>query len=431
MSIDQIVSVTITATSPGVTQEGFGIPLILGTPSWATDRVRFYTDLSGVAVDFASTRPEYKAAAAMFAQSPRPVTIGIARLANKPVPSWDILPIVADSTVYTVYVNGTAATFTSGTSTTAALICAGLASAITTLAVSGLTATDNTTKVTLAGAAGTWFSVKVADINLLSNAMVHADPGVNADLDAILIADSTWYAIVNPWNSALMATVIAAWAESNKRLFLLDTQESACATHVLSGATDIMAAQQTLAHKYTAVIYHPDNSSFIAAAWAAALLPLDPGSETWALKQLSGPAAVGLTTTHRANILAKYGNCYERIAGVNVTEMGTVADGEYIDVIRLIDWTSARIKETVYADLVANPKIPFTDAGIAQIAGDVKSVLSTGVNFGGFVSYTVTVPKAADLLTADKAARILKGIHFSAVLAGAAHTAQIQGTVSV
>jgi hypothetical protein len=432
MGLDQIVSVVITATSAGVTQAGFGVPMILGTPSWVTDKIRFYTDISGVAADFATTRPEYLAAAAIFAQSPRPPKIAIGKLTSKLTQSWDITPSAFNSTVYTVFVNGQTASYTSDGTATVAEICTGLAGAINTLAISGLTATDNTTKVTVAlGTAGDWAHLQVDNISLLSLAQVQADPGVGADLDAILLVDSSWYAIINPWNSALMAVAIASWAETNKRLFLCDTQDSQCALHALSGATDVMAALKTSARKYTATIYHPDNGSFIAAAWAGALLPLDPGSETWALKQLSGPSAVSLTGTYRTNILAKNGNVYEQVAGLNITEFGTVQDGEYIDVIRLIDWTSARMKERVFTILAQNPKVPYTDAGISMLAGAVRSVLSDGVAVGGYASYQVQVPTAASQSSADRAARVVRNLNFSAILAGAAHTVAIQGTVSV
>ncbi len=44
--------------------------------------------------------------------------------------------------------------------------------------------------------------------------------------------------------------------------------------------------------------------------------------------------------------------------------------------------------------------------------------------------YTITVPAAADVPAADKAARILRNMRFSAKLVGAIHKAEIDGTLT-
>lgn len=443
MGLSDIVSVTISAATVNVTQQGFGIPLILGTPSWVTDRIRFYSDIVGVAVDFATTRPEYKAAAAMFSQTPRPSSIAIGRLALKPTQKFTITPTVTDSATYTVVINGTSCSFTAGTSTTATLICDGLRTAIAAAVTAGLTmtvATSGTTTLVLTStAAGNWDSVAVGDPNLLSLACDHADPGAATDLAAIQTADNTWYAIVNPWNSRLMALAIAGWAETNKKLFICGFNDGLCATSSLATevakttSADLPTRCNALGYKYTSVWYHPDNGAWLDAAIAGRCLPYAPGSETWAHKTLSGVAAVPMTATHRTNLLAKKANIYETIAGVSITEFGTVSTGEYIDVVRFIDWLVARIGERTFASLASpgNPKIPYTDTGISLIAGGVAATLQDGVNVGGLASYIMSIPKAKDALPADKAARVVKNISFTGVLAGAAHTVQIIGTVSV
>jgi hypothetical protein len=121
------------------------------------------------------------------------------------------------------------------------------------------------------------------------------------------------------------------------------------------------------------------------------------------------------------------------IAGVNVTQNGKVAGGEYIDIIRFIDFIQARMQEKIFATLANATKIPYTDAGIAIIEADVRTVLERGVIQGGIVpgSIVVNVPRAADISTNDKAERILTGITFSAQLSGAVQAVVINGTVSL
>jgi hypothetical protein len=433
--VSSIVTVNITATSPGVTRAGFGVPLILGTPSWATDRVRSYADISGVAADFTTDRPEYKAAAAIFAQNPKPPELMIGRLALKPTQRYTITPNVQNLTNYTMTVDGQTVTYTSDGTATATEIVNGLLALINALAAPAPTITASNVSSTLrltSNSAGDWDSVSVADPTLLDIVEDHADPGVATDLAAILLADNTWYAFVNPWNSTAMVAAAASWAETNKRLFVADIQEAQFVTHAKSGATDEAAALQSAAYRYTSAWYHPDNGQFLAAALVGKCLPLDPGSETWAFKTLAGVTpGPTLTSTQRGNALAKNGNVYETIAGVNVTEFGTVASSEFIDVVRFTDWLVARIGERMFGDLASNIKIPYTDKGIAQLAGDLDNVLAEGVEVGGLESYTIQVPRAADADPSDRAARVLKNLNFTGTLAGAVHKPTVNGTVSV
>jgi hypothetical protein len=435
MPISDIVNVQITASSTGVAQAGFGVPMILSpNVSWI-ERTRTYSGIDGVALDFAATTPEYRAANAAFSQNPRPASIMIGRLANKPTQRRTITPVAVNSAVYTIRVGTATFSFTADSSATQAEIVTGLI-ALINAGTDNLTATGTTTLVLTADTAGGWDDVQVSDITLLSLAQDHADPGVTADLDAIALEDSTWYGIINLYNSAAMVTAIAAWAESHGKIFLYATQDSKCALDAFSGATDIMKTLNTSAYARTAGMYHPSNGAFADAAWAGRCLPLQPGSETWALKTLAGVAATKLTDTWRTNILAKRGNIYVTLAGRNITEFGTVADNEYIDVVRFSDWLKARIAESVFGALsdALNAKVPYTDRGIAALAAEVRGVLKEGADVGGLVadSIVVSVPKAADALPADKTARVLKNLNFSATLQGAIHRADpIKGTVSV
>lgn len=435
MSISDIVNVQVTASSTGATQAGFGVPLILSADVAWVERTRSYTGIDGVVLDVATTTPTYKAAAAAFSQNPRPEKIMIGRLANKPTQRRTITPVVANTTSYAIRVGAVTFTFASDSSALDTEIVAGLI-ALINAGTDTLTATGTTTLVLTGNTPGAWDDVEVLDPTLLSLAQDHADPGVAADLAAIKLEDNTWYGIVNLYNSAAMVTAIAAFAEANEKLLIFATQDSKCVLDAESGATDIMKTLKTAAYARTAGIYHPSPGQFADAAWAGRCLPLQPGSETWALKTLAGVAATRLTATWRTNVLAKRGNVYETIAGRNITQFGTVADNEYIDVIRFIDWVKARIAESVFTTLTDsnNPKVPYTDRGIALIAGDVRGVLKEGAAVGGLDADTivVSVPKAKDAAPADKAARVLKNLNFSATLQGAIHTANpIRGTLTI
>ena len=114
--------------------------------------------------------------------------------------------------------------------------------------------------------------------------------------------------------------------------------------------------------------------------------------------------------------------------------MGTVASGEYIDVVRGRDWLSTRLAEDVFGLFASLEKVPFTDQGIALVETAVRGVLQEGVNAGLLSSNpapVVTVPKAADVSALNKASRMLPDVNFTATLSGAIHKAEINGTISV
>ena len=201
--------------------------------------------------------------------------------------------------------------------------------------------------------------------------------------------------------------------------------------------TDIGYLLKNLTYDRTAGMYHPDSQegstpSWIEAGWPGEALPFDPGSQTWAYKTIVGVAAYALTTAERTAILVKNVNIYTATAGVNITEEGKVASGEYIDIIRGLDWLESVLQKNVFTDLVNKRKIPFTDEGAATIETAVKAALSEGVDntliAEGFI---VTVPKIADVSAANKLARNLPDVKFTAVLQGAIHSVEIDGIVTV
>jgi hypothetical protein len=77
-------------------------------------------------------------------------------------------------------------------------------------------------------------------------------------------------------------------------------------------------------------------------------------------------------------------------------------------------------------------KLPMNDAGIAVIENDVKESLELGQQNGFVDTFSVTVPKAANISSANKAARTLTDVKFQFTVQGAIHkVAPITGVVSV
>lgn len=350
------------------------------------------------------------------------------------------------STDYEVKINGigTTITTTAGVQTNE-VVAAQLVTAINaTMALYGIevTAGDNLNGSILltANTPGTGFSVDVTEGLLGSQsglvvAPIQPSETVTSDLNAIQLENPNWYAIVSIDRSQATTLEIAAWTQPRIKMFAACSSEPEIINLAPGETTSIAAKLNIAGYDRTFLLYHQDAASdYPEAAWLGRVLPLEPGSETWKFKTLSGVPYSNLTTTQSNNARAKKANTYEMIAGVAITQEGTVASGEFIDIIRGIDWLTSTMQIYVYSVLVNNNKVPYTDSGIASIEAQVRRALQQGIN-QQFIAETpapvVTVPRAADVAPNDKANRILRNVRFTATLSGAIHYVQINGIVTV
>lgn len=339
---------------------------------------------------------------------------------------------ITDNTVHWMYAGGSA---TVGTTTNDAIVY-GLKLLVDALAAPALPVTTSlqgsvgskTLRLT-ASAAGTFFIVEALDMNYLSVAQDHADPGIAADLAAIKQASSAWYGLVTLYNSSLLVQAAAAWVEANTKLYIVASSDSTIATVAYSvGGADVFNKLFDAAYARTGPIFHTAPDDFADAAEIARWFPIDPGGDDWRLKTLTGVTIKAYTDTWITNIKAKCANYYSDLGGANVVQgEGKVSANEYIDVIRFRDWYVARLQERIANLLIQAEKIPFTDAGIALVEKEIKAQNSAGVRAGGIAPNTadtpivVTVPSLASISSADKQARWLKGVTSTWTLAGAIH----------
>lgn len=250
-------------------------------------------------------------------------------------------------------------------------------------------------------------------------------------LTAMLAYNNLWYGIVASTRTLADQEDIADWTEANDKFYIAGSGDG----NYVNDDGDIAEYMQTNALDRSASIYHPDvgggSEPVPEAAWMGKMFGKQPGSATWAYKTLAGISVYALTSAQATTALDKNGNIYTRVAGVNITREGKVGSGEWIDVITGIDWLTARIHTKVFTPLVAQDKVPFTDAGIQTINTQLKSALQDGVNAGLLASFETTVPKVADVSSGDKGTRTLPDVKFRAVLQGAIHKTVIEGVISL
>ncbi len=251
-------------------------------------------------------------------------------------------------------------------------------------------------------------------------------------LTAMLEDSNEWYGFGIGSTTLADLEEAADWSEANKKLMGISDDDS----NIISGTGDIAEYINTNNYDRSFVIYHPaaDGSTsdpFANFAWLGKIFPNDPGSANWAHKTLAGVTAYQLTSTERGVIEGKKGNYFSTVAGIDVTLYGWVGSGEYIDIIRGVDWSEARIQELIYQVLINNIKVPFTDDGIQAVDSQLKAALQEGIDVGLYASYETTVPLAADVSATDKGNRLLPDVEFVAILAGAINKVQVNGIVSL
>ena len=429
--LDPIVNVSSTVTDKSPTRASFGTPLIAGYHTAWLDYVREYAEADEMLDDgFTTSSPLYKMAQALKAQNPAPPTFKVGRLATAYTQTVHLIPAVTTvGFVYNLTIAGTAITFTVATGTVQAIV-EGLEPLVE--AVTGISSTEDDTKVVAVSASGAWESYAWArGLNVID---VTADPGIAADLALIKTEDDDWYGLALVPNSDAIVKEAALWVESNGKQFV-----------AMSGDWDIADAGQTtdlasdlvgLGYHRTGLIWHRfiGGSEWINAAWLSVMLGADPGSATPAFKSLAGISVDDLRVGEFNAIQGKNASTYDRRHGANITFEGKAASGRYMDIPRFVDWQDEQIRVDLYQLLINQPKVPYTSNGLAALKGTMEASMQKGVKAGGIsldVAPEAIVPDISETATADRAARTVRDLKYRYRLSGAMHKLIVQGTVSI
>ncbi len=440
MALSDHVTLTITNGTVGVARLGFGVPLILSVNAAWSERVRSYTDIEGVAEDFASTSPEYLAALALFSQEPHPETIKIGRAVGKPTQVYTCnITTVTHEHTYKLNVQGPGITTTeveydADTATTDGEIVIGLVAALNAVTGNTYIAAGTTSPFTItADAPGTWFSIESPEIGYIKIAQTHVEPATTIadDITAIRAEDDAWYCLYTLYNSEACVEAAAAAIEPLKKIYCADISASETAT-LADGGSDTQDDLQGLNYDRTFTVYHPSPAQMCGAAWMGTRLPYEPGAATWKFAQPDTVTAVSLTSTYASNLVTKNANFLQTTAGIDIMREGVMVGGEFIDKVRDLDWLEDDLTKSVYEAMVANPKIPYTNAGVAIIEAAIRGSLLRAYGLGIIDSdFTITVPKVLDVSSSNRAIRLLPGVKFSCRMQGAIHKVTITGVVTV
>lgn len=424
--LDQIIQITLTRESTPVATASFQIPLILAAFTNFSERTRTYTDFDAVADDFSSTDKVYTIAQKLFGQStvgavPPSIVVG-----RRQVDSVTFTPTVADSTAYTVTLNGIVYTFTSGVGATATTIVTGLKAAIGS--PTGITVTGTTTLTLAATVAGTAWSV-IASVNLVAVNAAPTETWADA-LTAVSDDNDVWYALVTETHTSADVQALSAAIQARRKIFGTSSQDTVVPT---TGTTDIAYILDSISAGRTYGVYLPTaDVEYPEAVWMGSQLAYTPGSNDWDFKRGVGATVSKLNDTARVNLRAKNMNMYTTVGGVNVFQDGNMFDGTPIDQVIIEDWLYARLQEQIYFRLVNTLKIPMTNAGLVIIENEIRSVLSQAEANGAIDrGWSVTVPDVLDIPANLRALRTAGVFQFRVRLAGSIRKVIINGFLAV
>ena len=445
MSLNSIVKVTISKQTTTPTRAGFGFGAFVSEGAVFTELIKIYADISEVNTDVTAGLLDTTAQVAAqryFGQANSPTRLYVIKKGadRVHVQSLEFSGEFVTGNVINLTINaGTpiAEPFLTDSDITLTNLAATIQADADVATAVADTATN---KILITGATNN-LEVAITALSVTGGAsqptpsvvLITAQDEVQTYVQSITrsqVVNDDWYMLAIQSKTKTDQEPVADAIEPLTKAFAYSTSDAAALD--AADATDILSLLKAKTLERSLGMYSADSANHPEMGWLGGQLPKDPGSITWAFQTIAGAVVDVLTSTQKNAVLGKNGNTFTTTAGLNLTENGTVASGEFMDVVRGIDFITARMQEFIFALIANQEKIPFTDDGIASVENEMRAALQLGVGNAIITDdFTVTVPLAADVPAADKANRLLPDMKFNAKLAGAIHSTEIDGVVTL
>lgn len=479
LAVSGVVNVQIVMSPKAAATRDFGALLILGASNVidTNERIRRYSTLDAVAVDFGTTAPEYLAANLFFSQSPQPSVLYIgrwAKTASSARLNGGALSVAQQALAnFTAVTTGSMKITVDGTvKTLSALNFSGAANlnavaAIVTTALAGATCVWNsnysrfeitspttgaTSTLTYASATGSGTDVSA----LLGLVTGVASAPVNGIIAETLLSCVTtmanqsndWYGLkvadTAPTDADLLGVAAFIEGASPSRIFGSTTQ-AALALDPTS-TTDLAYKLKAGNYKRSFCQYSSSSPYAAASIFGRAFTVNFQGNNTTItlkFKQEPGITAESLNATQAAALKAKNCNVFVNYNNdTAIIQEGVMANGYFFDEVHGLDWLQNDLQTAVYNLLyTSTTKIPQTNQGVNRIVTTINERLEQAVTnglvapgqwngpaFGALTSgqylstgYYSYAPPVASQSQADREARKAPVIQSAIKLAGAVH----------
>jgi hypothetical protein len=276
---------------------------------------------------------------------------------------------------------------------------------------------------------------------------VTPDPGLAADITAIQAEDDDWYGAALDSTGKAEQTVLGSALIAATKSMWVASQDA----EIRDGtAANLFLVLQAAGNERAVPIWSAHGmNEYPACAAMGKMLTFNPGATTLAGQRLAGVTASGsnawdLSTTQLADIRTARGNAYILFgnAGQIDGQAGYCSATRYVDERLILDYLSLNIPvelaNALQARVNSGSKIPYTDEAATVARGAILKVLATAEAWGaliltdtdGTTDFPFSATPAAAQLTADKTARLFRGVVFGCLITGAAQRFVLAGTLS-
>jgi hypothetical protein len=488
LNVSDFVRTSVTLSPSAALYRNFGVAAILGSTPGIIDtneRLRYYSSLEGVQLDFPVGSPEVIAATTYFSQDPQPNDLYIGRWAQNPThghirgatlsPTQSLVSnfnTIANGSLK-IQIDGTVQTVT-GIDLTTALNNNGVASRIqTALAAvaagttviwnasyrrfeiaSGTTGPTSNVGYAQASATGTDLGplLHLTSIDAGAPVVGQVAESFLSAAAALAAISNAWYALIPasvtpPTDSDLVAvaSMVEALSASQSRIFGVTLQNA----NVLDIANDADDAStfMDLGLSRTFSQYSSGNAYAAASLFGRIATVNYEGSNTaitLAYKQEPNVPPENINENQFSALKSKNCNAFVKVRNnTQIVFPGIMANGDYIDERVGMDWFQNRLQTDCYNLLYETPtKIPQTNDGMTQIKTTIAAACQVGVVNGLFTAggiwtgppvgtlktgdtlttgFYIYAPDVATLSDADRAARISVPFQICVKLGDAVH----------
>lgn len=301
--------------------------------------------------------------------------------------------------------------------------------------VGGITASDNASAITTKTEAAKKTNIYKAALLLFMQDNAPATIAVCASTDATTAGLA---AIMHYGWRQLIAVSADAEGEDTRNAIsdYIETTDRMYFTSVAS------VSEATIdGNDRTVVIVHEDDDTavvFPEAALVGATAGKPAGSITYKNQLLKGVTPKILSEAEITAIHNVHAMAIVRKSGDCVTSEGMTTSDEYIDIIDSQDYIIQGIENSVQRTLNRADKVPYDNVGISMLENATVSVLKDAADNGmiattdgGTYDYSVSFKPRSATKATDRAARRYPEGAFHFALAGAIHTADINGTIEI